>query len=29
VPMCMPSWTETGKFYDYKSRSLMDFRPPA
>jgi NAD(P)-dependent dehydrogenase (short-subunit alcohol dehydrogenase family) len=29
VPMCGPSWTETGKFYDYKSRSLMDFRPPA
>jgi len=29
VPMCAPSWTETGKLYDYRSRSLMDFRPPA
>ena len=28
VPMCEPSWTETGKFYDYKSRTLMSF-PPA
>src|ERR1700685_3820103 len=22
VPMCAPSWTETGKFYDYKTRTL-------
>lgn len=29
VPMCAPSWTETGKLYDYKSRSLMSFRAPA
>ncbi|MGY4336943.1 NAD(P)-dependent dehydrogenase (short-subunit alcohol dehydrogenase family) [Bradyrhizobium sp. LB1.3] len=29
VPMCAPDWTETGKFYDYKSRSLMSFRSPA
>jgi NAD(P)-dependent dehydrogenase (short-subunit alcohol dehydrogenase family) len=29
VPMCGPSWTETGKLYDYKSRSLMSFRAPA
>lgn len=29
VPMCTPSWTETGKLYDYKSRSLMSFRAPA
>ena len=29
VPMCLPSWTESGKFYDYTSRRLMDFRPPA
>lgn len=29
VPMCAPDWTETGKFYDYKSRTLMSFRPPA
>ena len=29
VPMCAPSWTETGKLYDYKSRGLMSFRAPA
>jgi NAD(P)-dependent dehydrogenase (short-subunit alcohol dehydrogenase family) len=29
VPMCTPNWTETGKLYDYKSRKLMDFHPPA
>ena len=29
VPMCAPSWSETGKFYDYKSRQLMSFRAPA
>ena len=29
VPMCAPDWTETGKFYDYKTRSLMSFHPPA
>src|SRR5690349_402879 len=29
VPMCEPSWTETGKLYDYRSRTLMDFRTPA
>ena len=29
VPMCVPSWTESGKLYDYKSRKLLDFRPPA
>jgi NAD(P)-dependent dehydrogenase (short-subunit alcohol dehydrogenase family) len=29
VPMCAPSWTETGKLYDYNSRTLMSFRPPA
>ena len=29
VPMCAPDWTETGKFYDYKTRRLMDFRAPA
>lgn len=26
---CTPDWTETGKFYDYKTRSLLSFRPPA
>jgi NAD(P)-dependent dehydrogenase (short-subunit alcohol dehydrogenase family) len=29
VPMCAPDWTETGKFYDYKTRALMSFREPA
>lgn len=29
VPMCAPEWTATGKFYDYKTRSLMSFRAPA
>jgi hypothetical protein len=29
VPMCAPSWTETGKLYDYKTRSLTSFRAPA
>ncbi|MGX4805283.1 SDR family NAD(P)-dependent oxidoreductase [Bradyrhizobium guangdongense] len=29
VPLCVPDWTETGKFYDYKTRSLMSFRAPA
>ena len=29
VKMCTPEWTATGKLYDYKSRSLLDFRAPA
>jgi NAD(P)-dependent dehydrogenase (short-subunit alcohol dehydrogenase family) len=29
LPMCAPDWTETGKLYDYKTRSLMSFRAPA
>lgn len=29
VPMCAPGWSETGKLYDYKTRTLMSFRPPA
>ena len=29
IPMCAPSWIETGKLYDYKTRELMSFRPPA
>lgn len=28
LPMCMPDWTETGKVYDYRTRSLMSFRHP-
>jgi NAD(P)-dependent dehydrogenase (short-subunit alcohol dehydrogenase family) len=29
VPLCTPDWVETGKFYDYKTRTLMSFHPPA
>jgi hypothetical protein len=29
VPMCLPSWNETGKLYDYNSRKVMNFHPPA
>ena len=29
VPMCVPGWTETGKLYDYKTRSLLSFCSPA
>ncbi|WP_342722386.1 SDR family NAD(P)-dependent oxidoreductase [Bradyrhizobium sp. B097] len=28
VPMCSPDWTETGKLYDYKARTLRSFQPP-
>src|SRR5215212_4789207 len=28
VPMCAPDWNETGKFYDYKTRTLLSFRGP-
>jgi NAD(P)-dependent dehydrogenase (short-subunit alcohol dehydrogenase family) len=29
VPMCTADWTETGKLYDYTTRSLKSFQPPA
>jgi NAD(P)-dependent dehydrogenase (short-subunit alcohol dehydrogenase family) len=29
VPMCEPAWTETGKLYDYPTRTLLCFRAPA
>lgn len=29
VPMCLPSWNETGKLYDYKSRKVTSLAPPA
>lgn len=29
VPLCLPSWIETGKIYDYKSRTALSFQPPA
>ena len=25
VPMCAPDWTETGKLYDYTTRTLLSF----
>jgi NAD(P)-dependent dehydrogenase (short-subunit alcohol dehydrogenase family) len=28
VPLCLPTFTETGKLYDYPTRSLMAFRAP-
>src|SRR3569833_10267 len=29
LPMCAPEWTETGKLYDFKCRTLKSFQPPA
>jgi NAD(P)-dependent dehydrogenase (short-subunit alcohol dehydrogenase family) len=29
VSLCTPTWTETGKVYDYRSKSLMSFRSPS
>ena len=29
LPMCAPAWTETGRLYDYPSRTLQSFRSPA
>jgi NAD(P)-dependent dehydrogenase (short-subunit alcohol dehydrogenase family) len=29
VPMCAPDWRETGKLYDYRTRTLLSFRAPA
>lgn len=28
VPMCLPSWHETGRFFDYPSKTLKSFRTP-
>src|ERR1700754_2322494 len=28
VPMCAPTWSETGKVYDYKARKLLNFHAP-
>ena len=27
--MCMPSWRDTGRWYDFKTDTLKDFRGPA
>lgn len=29
LPLCLPSWSETGKFVDYKTGKIMNFHPPA
>ncbi len=29
LPMCASAWTETGRLYDYPTRTLMSFRNPA
>jgi NAD(P)-dependent dehydrogenase (short-subunit alcohol dehydrogenase family) len=29
VPLCRPDFSETGKFYDFRSGQLLSFRPPA
>ena len=29
VPMCVPAWTETGKLYDYRTRTIKSFCGPA
>jgi len=29
VPMCLPAWTENGRLYNYPTRALLSFRPPA
>jgi NAD(P)-dependent dehydrogenase (short-subunit alcohol dehydrogenase family) len=29
VPMCAPEWRETGRLYDYETRSLLSFQIPA
>ena len=29
VPLCLPAFSETGKLYDYPSRQLLAFQPPA
>ena len=28
VPMLLPSWTETGRLYDYSTKKLLSFQPP-
>ena len=29
VPMCAPAWGETGKLFEFKTRTLKSFREPA
>jgi hypothetical protein len=28
VELCLPTMTETGKYYDFPSRKLLEFRQP-
>ena len=28
LPLCLPSFTESGKLYDYRDRKLKSFQPP-
>src|SRR6202000_3390231 len=28
VPLCLPSWADSGKFYDYPTRRLLNFQGP-
>ena len=29
LPMCAPAWTETGRLYDYPTRTMKSFRAPS
>jgi hypothetical protein len=29
VPLCLPSFTETGRLYEYRTGRLLSFQPPA
>jgi hypothetical protein len=29
LSLCVPSFTETGKLYDYRAGKLQEFKPPA
>ena len=29
VPLCLPSFTESGKLYDYRAGKLLEFKAPA
>jgi NAD(P)-dependent dehydrogenase (short-subunit alcohol dehydrogenase family) len=29
LPLCDPLWVETGKFFDYPSKTVMSFHPPS
>jgi hypothetical protein len=28
VPLCLPSFTESGKLYDFRAKKLLSFQPP-